>query len=68
MNIVELYEQTPVDKHGDIKVLGDKVFVRDADGNVTEYLILEDDELWLVRSDKALKTDVKAIKDKLGAT
>ena len=68
MNIVELYEQTPVDKHGDVKVLGDKVFVRDADGNVTEYLILEDDELWLVRSDKALKADVKIIKDKLGAT
>jgi len=67
MNLVELYEQTPMEQHKDIKVVGDRVFVRDADGDVTEYFIAEDGELWLVRSDKKLKADIKAIKDKVGA-
>ncbi|GAJ23246.1 unnamed protein product [marine sediment metagenome] len=67
MNIIELYEQTPVEMHKDIKVAGDKVYIRDADGDVTKYLILEDGELWLTRSDKKLKSDVEAIKKKLAA-
>jgi len=67
MNLVELYEQTPVEQHKDIKVVGDRVFVRDADGGVTEYFVVGDGELWLVRSDKKLKADIKAIKDKVGA-
>ena len=67
MNLVELYEQTPVEQHKDIKVVGGRVFVRDADGDVTEYFVVEDGELWLVRSDKKLKADIKAIKDKVGA-
>ena len=37
------------------------------DNCVTEYLILEDGELWLTRSDKRLKSDVEAIKKKLEA-
>ena len=65
MNLVELYEQTPVKRHGDIKVVGDKVLVKDADGDITEYLI-SDDELWLVSSDKELKASLAAIKSKLG--
>ena len=68
MNLVELYEQMPVDRHGDIKVVGDKVLVRDANGNVDEYLLIQDDELWLVRSDREQKQDLKAIKSKLGIT
>ena len=67
MNLVELYEQTPVQRHKDINVVGDRVLVRDADGDVSEYLVVEDGELWLARSDKKLKTDIKAIKDKVGA-
>jgi len=67
MNLVELYEQTPVEQHKDIKVVGDRVFFKDADDDVTEYFVVEDGELWLVRSDKKLKADVKAIKDKVGA-
>lgn len=68
MNLVELYEQTPVERHQDIRVVGDRVLARDADGNVTEYLICEDEELWLVRSDKEQRKDIKAIKAKLGIT
>jgi len=59
MNIVQLYEQTPVEKHQDIKVVVDRVFVRDADSNTDEYLISEDGELWLVRSDKELIKKIK---------
>ena len=65
MNLIQLYEQLPVERHKDIKVAGDRVLVRDADGNVAEYLI-SDDELWLVRCDKEQKENIKAIKAKLG--
>lgn len=67
MNLVELYAQTPVGKHDSIKVVDNKVYVRDADGSVTEYLILSDGELWLARSDKTLKADIVAIRQKVGA-
>lgn len=67
MNLVELYEQTPVERHQDIKVVGDSVFIKDADGDVVEYLLDSQGELWLVRSDKKLKGDVAAIKNKVGA-
>ena len=67
MNLADLYSETPVKRHKDIKVAGDKVYVRDADGDNTEYLILDDGELWLTRSDKKLKSDVEAIKNKLAA-
>lgn len=49
MNIVELYQKMPVDKHGDIKVMEDRVFVKQGDG-VEEYLIEPDGELWLMPS------------------
>ena len=64
MNLVQLYSQTPVKRHQDTKVVGDRVFVKDTEGSVTEYLTLDDDELWLVRSD--VKQDIEAIKTKLG--
>ena len=66
MNLVELYQQTPAERHRDIKVVGDRVFVKDADGNVAEYLISDGDELWLARSDRQQKQDFQAIKAKLG--
>lgn len=65
MNLVELYQQVPVERHQDIKVVGDRVLVKDADGNVDEYLI-SNEELWLVHSDGEQKQDIKAIKSKLG--
>lgn len=67
MNLAELYEQTPVERHQDIKVVGDRVFIKDIDGDVVEYLLDGQGELWLVRSDKKLKGDVAAIKNKVGA-
>lgn len=67
MKLKELYDQTPVARHGDIRVIGGQVFVRDAGGDTAEYLLTADGELWLVRSDKKLKADVDAIRQKLGA-
>ena len=64
MNLVQFYQQTPVERHKDIKVAGDKVFVKDIDGNVDEYLITpteDGQELWLVRSDKELIKKVKRV-------
>ena len=42
MNLAELYEKTPIARHEDIKVSGDKVFVKDTDGSVDEYLVVDD--------------------------
>lgn len=63
MNLVELYEQTPVEKHRDIVVSGDRVFLDDE-----EYVLTSDGELRLIHSDKESKADIKAIKSKLGIT
>ena len=65
MNLVELYQQTPVEEHQNIKVAGDRVVVIDTGGNIAEYILLEDGELLLVRSEKEQKQDIKAIKSKL---
>ena len=66
MNLVELYQQTPVERHRDIKVVGDRVFVKDTEGSVDEYLISEDEELWLIHSERKERQDIQAIKSKLG--
>ncbi len=66
MNLVELYTQIPVERHGDIKVVGERFFVKDIDGNVEEYFIDERDGLWLVCSDRQQKEALSAIKSKLG--
>ncbi len=71
MNLVELYRQTSVERHQNIRVLGDRVFVKNADGSSDEYLITDsgmEEALWLIRSDKELRQDVKAMKSKLGIT
>jgi len=66
MNLTELYAQTPVERHKGIIVSDDRVFVKDAEGNVDEYLASgsdpEEQELLLVRSDG----DINAIRSKLG--
>ncbi len=66
MKLVELYQQTPVEKHSGIRVIDNKAYFRDTDGSLTEYLILENGELWLVNSDQKLKADIAAIKQKVG--
>lgn len=66
MNIAELYGQTPVERQENIKVVGERVFSRNADGSLAEYLMSSDGELWLIRSDRELRQDIQAIKAKLG--
>jgi len=61
MNLVELYEQLPVEKHQEIVVSGDRLFFEGE-----EYLILADGELKLVHSDKELLQRVDQIRTKLG--
>ena len=67
MNLVELYQQTPVERHEEIQVKGERVFVKSVDGSVDEYLISGgEQELWLVRSDGEQREDIRAIKSELG--
>ena len=54
MNLIELYEKTPVEQHQNIKVSRDRVFVRNEGGGVDEYLV-DGDEMWLIKSDKEIK-------------
>ena len=69
MNLAELYEQTPVERHGDIRISGDRVFVKGTEGNVDEYLVSgEEQELHLIRSDEEQRLTLRAIKTKLGIT
>jgi hypothetical protein len=65
MNLVELYAAMPVEKHGDIKVSDDKVVVKTGNGT-DEYLIDGNGELYLVSSDTDVRSDLAAIKGKLG--
>ena len=60
MNIVELYKQTPLARHHEITVSGDRLFF---DGE--EYIIVADGELKLVRSVKGLEQALTKIQTKL---
>ena len=51
MNLVGLYKQTPVERHPEIIVSGDRLFFDNE-----EYIIGGDGELKLVHSDKELLT------------
>lgn len=61
MNIVELYKQTPVERHQEIVVSGDRLFF-----DSEEYIINGDGELRLSRSQKDLLQKVDEIRAKLG--
>ena len=62
MNIMELYQQTPVEKHKEIVVSGDRLFF---DGE--EYIISGiDRELKLIHFHKGLEQEIAKIKTKLG--
>ena len=63
MNIVELYKQTPVEKHREILASGDRVFFENE-----EYVIDAEGELKLVRSQKGLEQHLAQIRTKLGIT
>ena len=61
MNLVQFYQQTPVARHSEIIVSGERVFF---DGK--EYIITGiDGELRLVRSVKELKQRLARIEDKV---
>ncbi len=66
MNLTELYAATPVEKHGDIRVVGERVIVRSSDGGYDEYFLDASGELWLARSNRKEIQDFAAIKSKLG--
>jgi hypothetical protein len=83
MNLKDLYTATPVARHADIRVKEDVVFVKNAAGDLDQYLMGPDGELWPVpefalakikdwmthlHTDiAAVKADTAAIKTKLGA-
>lgn len=66
MNIVELYEQTPVDRHGGIVVTADRVFVDTPTGK-EEYVLKPSGELTLVRSESQVLEVLERIRTRLGA-
>ena len=57
MNLKELYDQTPVGRHSEIVVSGDRLYF---DGE--EYVIRQDGELKLVHSHKGLEEDIASVK------
>lgn len=67
MNIVELYKKTPVERHKDIKVVGERVLFRAPDGSIDEYVIDNSGDLWLAHP-KEERQDILAIRNKLGIT
>ena len=60
MNLVNFYKQTPVERHGEIVVAGDRLFF---DGE--EYVIGGEEELRPVRSNKGLEQKLAQIEAKL---
>lgn len=66
MKLAELYQKTPVERHGNIKVTHDRVLLKTGDSGVDEYILDADGELYLVRSGQEERQDILAIKEKLG--
>ena len=66
MNLAELYQKTPAERHSDIKVTHDRVLVKTEGSGVDEYILDADGELWLMRSGQDERQDILAIKAKLG--
>ena len=61
MNITELYDKTPVGRHSEVVVSGDRLYF---DGE--EYVIRQDGELKLVHSHKGIEQGLAQIRTKLG--
>lgn len=60
MKITELYARTPVERHSEIVVSGDRLYF---DGE--EYVIRQDGELKLVHSHKGIEQGLDQIRTKL---
>ena len=67
MNLKDLYTATPAARHGDIRVIGEHVFVRDADGDLLEFLIDADGELWQKPATKTFTVELAALKTALAS-
>lgn len=67
MNLVQLYGQTPVEKHNRIIVRQDNVYLIDDDGLASLAYLIVNDELIPVYAETSMKQDIKAIKKKVGA-
>jgi len=61
MNITQLYAQTPVERHHEIIVSGDRLYFENQ-----EYILGADGELKLARSQKGLEQGLAQIATKLG--
>ena len=61
MNIVELYKQVPPERHAEVVVSGDRLFLEGE-----EYVIDTNGELRLVWSQKGLEQHLAQIETKLG--
>ena len=66
MNLVELYQITPVERHADIRVSDGRVVVKGTDGATSEYTIDGNGRLFLVSTDADIRADLAAIKERLG--
>ena len=66
MNLVELYQATPVERHPDIRVSDGRVVVKGTDDATSEYTIDGNGELFLVSTDADIRADLAAIKERLG--
>lgn len=66
MNLVELYQATPVERHAGIWVSDGRVMVKGTDGATSEYTIDANGELFLTATDADIRADLAAIKEKLG--
>ncbi len=67
MILKDLFDATPPARHPDIRVAGDRVFVRDADGDLVEYLLDNAGQLWLKPAEKPLVTELAALKTALAS-
>ena len=67
MNLKDLFTATPVARHGDIRVVGDHVFIRDADGDLLEFLIDADGELWQKPAAKTVTVELAALRAALAS-
>ena len=63
MNLVELYQQIPVERHQEIVISGDRLFFENED-----YVIGSDGELRLVHSTKGIEQRLDQIRTKLGVS
>jgi len=54
MKLIELYDQTPVERHHQIKVFGNTAYVYQEDGSLDVYIVACDGDLELLCSDRAM--------------